>query len=124
MAKMATRNRWSFAEDRRLIQLAATLKSLEAVADQMKRTPERVARMAKRLGVSDPAIFWIFDEISIPPPGRLVAIASDTGDLCHFDLCDLPDKILKAFLKSAPLSDLSICDPSGQRVLQLSDLTA
>jgi hypothetical protein len=52
MAKMATRNRWSFAEDRRLIQLAATLKSLEAVADQMKRTPERVARMAKRLGVS------------------------------------------------------------------------
>jgi hypothetical protein len=52
MAKMATRNRWSFAEDRRLIQLAATLKSLEAVSDQMKRTPERVARMAKRLGVS------------------------------------------------------------------------
>jgi hypothetical protein len=52
MAKMATRNRWSFAEDRRLIQLAATLKSLKAVADQMKRTPERVARMAKRLGVS------------------------------------------------------------------------
>jgi len=38
MAKMATRNRWSFAEDRRLIRLAAWLKSLEAVADQMKRT--------------------------------------------------------------------------------------
>jgi hypothetical protein len=52
MAKMATRNRWSFAEDRRLIQLAASLKSLEAVADQMKQTPERVAQMAKRLGVS------------------------------------------------------------------------
>jgi hypothetical protein len=52
MAKMATGNRWSFAEDRRLIQLAASLKSLEAVADQMKLTPERVARMAKRLGVS------------------------------------------------------------------------
>jgi uncharacterized protein HemX len=51
MAKMATRDRWSFAEDRRLIQLAASLKSLEAVADQMKLTPERVAQMAKRLGV-------------------------------------------------------------------------
>jgi hypothetical protein len=49
--KMATKTRWSFAEDRRLIQLAASLKSLEAVADEMKRTPENVARMAKRLGV-------------------------------------------------------------------------
>jgi hypothetical protein len=44
--------RWSFAEDRRLIQLAASMKSLEAVADQMKRTPESVAQAAKRLGVS------------------------------------------------------------------------
>ena len=52
MVKMATRNRWSFAEDRRLIQLAASLKSVEAIADQMKRTPERVAQMANRLGVS------------------------------------------------------------------------
>jgi hypothetical protein len=52
MAKMATKTRWSFAEDRRLIQLAASLKSLEAVADEMKRTPANVAQMAKRLGVS------------------------------------------------------------------------
>jgi hypothetical protein len=52
MARKAAKRRWSFAEDRRLIQLAATLKSLEAVADQMKQTPERVAQMAKRLGVS------------------------------------------------------------------------
>jgi hypothetical protein len=51
MAKM-TKTRWSFAEDRRLIQLAASLKSLEAVADEMMRTPENVARIAKRLGVS------------------------------------------------------------------------
>jgi hypothetical protein len=46
------RTRWSFAEDRRLIQLAASLKSLEAVAAELKRTPENVAQMAKRLGVS------------------------------------------------------------------------
>jgi hypothetical protein len=36
MAKMASKTHWSFAEDRRLIQLAASLKSLEAVADEMK----------------------------------------------------------------------------------------
>jgi hypothetical protein len=46
------RTRWSFAEDRRLIQLAASLKSLEAVAVELKRTPESVARSAKKLGIS------------------------------------------------------------------------
>jgi hypothetical protein len=42
----------SFAEDRRLIQLAGSLKSLEAVAKQLGRKPEAVAKSAKRLGVS------------------------------------------------------------------------
>jgi hypothetical protein len=50
MAK--TKTQWSFAEDRRLIQLAASLKTLEAVADEMKRAPKNIARIAKRLGVS------------------------------------------------------------------------
>jgi hypothetical protein len=49
---MATKTRWSFAEDRRLIQLAASLKSLEAVADELELPPKNVARTAKRLGVS------------------------------------------------------------------------
>jgi hypothetical protein len=51
MAQKA-RTRWSFADDRRLIEVAASLKSLEAVADEMKRTPKNVARTAKRLGIS------------------------------------------------------------------------
>jgi hypothetical protein len=50
MAK--TKGRWSFAEDRRLIELAASLKSLEAVADELKRPPEKIALTAKRLGLS------------------------------------------------------------------------
>jgi hypothetical protein len=41
----------SFADDRRLIQLAGSLKSLEAVAKQLGRKPEAVAKTAKRLGV-------------------------------------------------------------------------
>jgi DNA-directed RNA polymerase alpha subunit len=52
MAKEGSKTRWSLAEDRRLIQLAASLKSLEAVADEMKRSLANVARTAKRLGVS------------------------------------------------------------------------
>ena len=52
MAKVGTKTRWSFAEDRRLIQLAASSESLEAVADELDRTPKSVARTAKRLVVS------------------------------------------------------------------------
>ena len=49
---MAGRRGHSFAEDRHLIALAGKLKSLEAVAKALGRTPESVARSAKRLGVS------------------------------------------------------------------------
>jgi hypothetical protein len=42
----------SFADDRRLIRLAGSLKSLEAVATHLGRKPEAVAKTAKRLGVS------------------------------------------------------------------------
>jgi len=52
MVKMASNTHWSFAEDRRLIQLAASLKSLEAVADELERPPRSVARTAKRLVIS------------------------------------------------------------------------
>jgi hypothetical protein len=42
----------SFADDRRLIELASSLKSLEAVAKQLGKEPKAVAKLAKRLGVS------------------------------------------------------------------------
>jgi hypothetical protein len=51
MAVRSKRGR-SFADDRRLIALAASLKSLEAVASALGRKPDSVARSAKRLGVS------------------------------------------------------------------------
>ena len=47
-----TKTRWSYAEDRRLIELATSLESVEAIAAELKRPPERVAQTAKRLGVS------------------------------------------------------------------------
>jgi hypothetical protein len=52
MARRATRGSWSFADDRRFMQAAASLKTLEAVAKHLSRRPASVARMAKRLGVS------------------------------------------------------------------------
>ena len=46
------KTRWSFAEDRRLIELAASSMSLKEIAAELKRSPKRVAQMARRLGVS------------------------------------------------------------------------
>jgi hypothetical protein len=46
------RSQWSFAEDRRLMQLAYSLKSLEAVSKRLGRKPESVAKSARRLGIS------------------------------------------------------------------------
>jgi hypothetical protein len=43
---------WSFAHDRRVIELAKASKSLEEVARIMKRTPERIRKVSMRLGVS------------------------------------------------------------------------
>ncbi len=47
-----TKRSWLFADDRHLIQLAKSSKSLEAVADEMRRTPDNIAKRAKRLGIS------------------------------------------------------------------------
>jgi hypothetical protein len=43
---------WSFADDRRVIELAKASKSLEEAARIMKRTPERIRKVSIRLGVS------------------------------------------------------------------------
>jgi hypothetical protein len=41
MAKMVVNRRWSYAHDRRLIQLAASSKSVNAIADEMNRPRKR-----------------------------------------------------------------------------------
>ena len=52
MGGTSKRGSRSLADDRRLIALAGSLKSLEAVAKVLDRTPESVAKPAKRLSVS------------------------------------------------------------------------
>jgi len=44
--------RWSFKEDRRLLELAKAEKTLEEIAKAMDRTPENVLKRAMRLGAS------------------------------------------------------------------------
>jgi hypothetical protein len=43
---------WSYADDRCVIELAKASKSLEEAARIMKRKPERIRKVAMRLGVS------------------------------------------------------------------------
>lgn len=49
---MARKPRWSFKEDRRLMELARASKSLEEVARATGRSPDRIKKMAMRLGLS------------------------------------------------------------------------
>jgi hypothetical protein len=46
------RKSWSYAHDRRLIELAKASKSLQEAARIMKRTPARIREVSRRLGVS------------------------------------------------------------------------
>jgi hypothetical protein len=43
---------WSYAEDRRVLELAAHSKSLEQIANLMNRTPKGIRKVAVRLGIS------------------------------------------------------------------------
>lgn len=43
---------WSFANDRRVIELSKERKSLKEIPQIMNRTPERIRKAAMRLGVS------------------------------------------------------------------------
>ena len=51
MAKKAAKTSWSFADDRSFMQFAASLKSVEAIEAETKRTPKNVKQTAMRLGV-------------------------------------------------------------------------
>ncbi|MDO8400638.1 MAG: hypothetical protein Q7T45_22750 [Bradyrhizobium sp.] len=46
------KTRWSFKDQRRLIEIAASEKSVEEVAVRIGRTPRSVRRMALQLGIS------------------------------------------------------------------------
>jgi hypothetical protein len=43
---------WSFKDDRRVIELAKSSKTLEQIAKAMDRSPDRIRKVAIRLGVS------------------------------------------------------------------------
>jgi ribosomal protein L13E len=51
MARKLKQAGWSYAEDRRLLKLAKSLKSPEEIARRMNRSPAAVYKMAIRLGV-------------------------------------------------------------------------
>jgi hypothetical protein len=43
---------WSFKKDRRVIELAKSRKTLEQIAKAMDRSPDRIRKIAMRLGIS------------------------------------------------------------------------
>jgi ferredoxin-like protein FixX len=51
MARKLKQARWSYAEDRRLLEVAKSSKSPEEIVRLMSRSPAAVYKMAIRLGV-------------------------------------------------------------------------
>jgi hypothetical protein len=49
---MARKRRWSFKDDRRLMELARSSKSLEEVVKETARSSESIKKAAMRLGIS------------------------------------------------------------------------
>ena len=49
---MVRQGRWSFKNDRRLMELARSSTSLEQVVEITGRSPEAIKRAAMRLGIS------------------------------------------------------------------------
>ena len=49
---MVGKRRWSFKEDRKLIELARASESLEDVVKETGRSPESLKKAARRLGIS------------------------------------------------------------------------
>jgi hypothetical protein len=49
---MVRKSRWSFKDDRRLMELARASTSLEQVAKITGRSPEAIKKAALRLGIS------------------------------------------------------------------------
>jgi hypothetical protein len=48
---MVRKSRWSFKDDRRLMELARSSKSLEQAAKIVGRSPEAIKKAALRLGI-------------------------------------------------------------------------
>jgi hypothetical protein len=80
---MTGRGGRSFAEDRRLKALAGSLKSLEAVAKKLGRTPKAVAKPAMRLGVS----LKSETGLKVKPNESCFALGLHDGDRRHSDAC-------------------------------------
>jgi hypothetical protein len=52
MAQKSKHFGWSYAQDRRVLELAAQSESLEQIANLMDRTPKAIRKVAVRLGIS------------------------------------------------------------------------
>jgi hypothetical protein len=52
MARKLKLARWSYAEDRRVLEVAAQSKSPEEIANLISRSPEAIRKAAIRLGIS------------------------------------------------------------------------
>jgi hypothetical protein len=92
---------WSFKDDRRLVQLATSLKSRDAVAAEMSRSPKNIQRMAKRLGVS---LKSAKEEVSPSKPARCPWTADELKKLDDLTKAGKTAVEIAAILQRTPTS--------------------
>src|ERR1700736_1929011 len=70
----------------------------------------------------EPPIYWKFDDSILPATYRIAKKTSPSGDICHRNIHDVPDGVLRDIFVRRSLSDFLICAAGGSRPLMRSDL--
>lgn len=72
----------------------------------------------------DPIIYWIIPDSPVLNGCDWVPEISKSGDACHYNLVNLSRNAAQKFVRSQPIDAFTICDGTGSRPLQLSDIIA
>jgi hypothetical protein len=71
--------------------------------------------------VGEPIIFWKFDTVIFECDYRVEQQTAKNGDVCHFNIWDVPDGELYRLIEHRPLREFSVCADGNHRPLEMAD---
>src|SRR5665213_98084 len=69
-------------------------------------------------------IYWEFDSSVIPATARIRPTLSDSGDVCHREVCDIHRNDAKKIAYNIALGNVMVCENGAARSAVESDFTA
>lgn len=94
----------------------------ECVTEQSPSICQHIRQFYPPPTSSEPPIFWEFDQAVLADGCQLEQQTSPTGDVCHYNILNLPDKTARALIVQQPLQAFQICTNGQERSLQMEDL--